>query len=118
MPQAIVIDRPTLARVANYLGELFSELGGAWLEMFTLWRSLDSSPYLILLANTSKRMRLRAPLAYFVIDDKVLNDTLRMSCERLGAVKCQWALFIEKGSSAEQIVRCQLLIDSVVEGSA
>jgi len=43
---------------------------------------------------------------------------MRLVCRNLDAVQCRWALFVEKGSEADQIVRQELLADSIVEGRA
>jgi hypothetical protein len=108
---AMIIDRPTAARI----GSDAKEFGGAWTEMFEAWQR-TSLPYLVMMAHTEERIRLRAPLTALVTSDDGLRIALRQFCQQLGDVKCRWALFVESGSVAEQIARQELLIDSVGEG--
>jgi|SRR5581483_10000199 len=110
-PLAMVIDRATAPSVADGV----RECGGAWAEMFDVWYE-SSSPYLVMIAHTKKRLRLRAPLTYIVVNEHGLRTTMQHACRLLDHMKCRWCLFVEKQSQAEQVVRAELLTDTVVEG--
>jgi hypothetical protein len=112
-PVAMVIDRPTAARVAADM----KELGGAWLEMFDTWRRSDM-PFLVMLAHTEQRIRLRAPLTAMAVDEAALRKSLKVFCQQLIGMRCRWALCLEPGSPAEQLVRNELLLDFATEGNA
>jgi hypothetical protein len=71
---AMIIDRPTAARIA---ADVY-EFGGAWTEMFETWQR-TSLPYLIMMAHTKERIRLGAPLVAMVVDDDALRAVLRTS---------------------------------------
>lgn len=111
--RAIVIDRPSAERVAaNIRG-----LGGAWTQIFDQWAA-TSSPYLVMMAHTHRRMRERAPLSVMVLEGNALREALRMMCRHLFQQKMEWLLCVEKGSEAERVARDELLADSIVEGHA
>jgi hypothetical protein len=112
-PVAMVIDRPMGARIAKDV----KEFGGAWEEMFEMWQRLPMA-YLVMMAHTDERIRLRAPLVAMAADDAALRKTLRTFTGQLDGVTCRWALFVEAGSTAEQITREEILIDSVPDGNA
>ena len=63
-------------------------------------------------------IRKRAPLTAMVVDDDTLRDALKQFCGQIDGVRMGWALFVEKGSAAEEIAREELLLDMKVEGSA
>ena len=106
-PTAMVIDRPTAARI----GMDAKQLGGAWTEMFETWLRLSPMAYLVMMAHTKERIRLRAPLTAMAVDDDALRLVLRQFCQELDNTRCRWALFVEAGSTAEQITRQELLLD-------
>jgi hypothetical protein len=110
---AFVIDRPTAARVA---GEM-NDLGGAWREMFACWLKSHYS-FLILLADTKERLRLRAPLTYMAVDEIALRQSLDDCCRRLVGRHCHWSLCLDKQSAAAHATREQLLIEFETEGNA
>jgi hypothetical protein len=114
-PLAMVIDRPTAARM---IATDVNDLGGAWVEMFDMWQQLQSMCYLVMMAHTDERIRLRAPLVAMAVDDDALRKSLRTFCGQLSNTRCRWALFVEAGSTAEQITREELLRDSAPEGHA
>jgi hypothetical protein len=115
MPQTIVIDRHAATNNALAVDERLMTLGGAWREMFNLWKTQDS-PYLILMADTDERLRKRAPLTFFIGTDEMLRTIVARCCTQLAGVQCRWVLFVDE--SVEQLVRQQLLADAVVEGNA
>jgi len=112
MAVGVIIDRPTAVQIATEV----KDFGGAWTEMFEVWQR-TSLPYLVMLAHTSERIRLQTPLTFMCADDDALRVALRQACG-LVDMKCRWALFVAKDSAAEQIVRRELLADSIVEGCA
>jgi hypothetical protein len=111
---AMIIDRPMAARIAADV----KEFGGAWTEMFEAWQQLPSMAYLVMMAHTKERLRLGAPLTAMVADDDALRIALREFCQQLDNATCRWALFVERDSTAEQIARQELLLDSVPEGTS
>jgi hypothetical protein len=113
-PVAMVIDRPMAARIVKDV----HEFGGAWEEMFHTWQALSPMQYVVMLADTKERIRLRAPLTAMAVDDDALRAVLRQFCNQLSGKKCRWALFVEAGSMAEQITRQEILADSITQGSA
>jgi hypothetical protein len=113
-PIAMVIDRPMAARIAKDV----HEFGGAWEEMFETWRRLSPMQYLVMLAHTKERIRKRAPLTMMAVDDDALRQVLRHCCDQLSGKQCRWALFVEHGSTAEQITRQEILTDSIAQGNA
>jgi hypothetical protein len=113
-PIAMVIDRPMGARIAKDV----HEFGGAWEEMFHTWQALSPMQYVVMLADTKERIRLRAPLTMMAVDDDALRQVLRHCCDQLAGKKCRWALFVEAGSTAEQITRAEILRDATTEGAA
>jgi hypothetical protein len=113
-PVAMVIDRPMAARIA----EDVKQFGGAWEEMFEAWQRLPPMQYLVMMAHTNERIRKRAPLVAMAVDDEALRMALRTFCHQLDNTKCQWALFVEHGSTAEQITRQEILADSIAQGNA
>jgi hypothetical protein len=113
-PIAMVIDRSMGARIAKDV----HEFGGAWEEMFNAWHQMTVPKYLVMMAHTKERMRMRAPLVAMVMDDDGLRETLRLFCQQLDNTKCRWALFVEQGSTAEQITRQEILADSITQGNA
>jgi hypothetical protein len=110
----MVIDRPMGARIAKDV----HEFGGAWEEMFNAWHQMTVPKYLVMMAHTKERIRKRAPLVAMVMDDEGLRETLRLFCQQLDNTQCRWALFVEHGSTAEQITRAEILRDATTEGSA
>jgi hypothetical protein len=113
-PTAMVIDRPTGALIAADV----KKFGGAWVEMFEMWWQLSPMRYLVMLAHTEERFRKRAPLTAMAVDDDALHLVLKQFCGELAGMDCRWALFVEKGSTAERIVRAELLLDAKVAGTA
>jgi hypothetical protein len=113
-PIALVIDRPTAARIAVDV----KKFGGAWADMFDAWQRMNTFPYLVMLAHTKERIRQRAPLTAMAADDDALRLALKQFCAELSDVKCRWALFVEAGSAAESIAREELLLDTKTEGHA
>jgi hypothetical protein len=111
---AMVIDRPTSAGIAADI----KEFGGAWVEMFDMWRKLSPMQYLVMLAHTDERIRKRAPLTAMAASDDTLRLILKQFCDELAGMQCHWALFIEKGSTAESIARAELLLDAKAVGTA
>jgi hypothetical protein len=111
---AMVIDRPMAARIAKDV----HKFGGAWETVFKAWQRLPTMQYLIMMAHTKERMRKRAPLTAMVVDDESLREALRIMCQQLDNVDCQWMLFVEAGSAAEQITRQEILADSITQGNA
>jgi hypothetical protein len=111
---AMVIDRPMGARIAKDV----HEFGGAWETVFNAWLQLPSMRYLVMMAHTNKRIRNRTPLTAMAADDDSLREALQLFCDELAGKSCQWCLFVEKGSTAEQITRRELLLDATTEGSA
>jgi hypothetical protein len=114
MPIAMVIDRPMGARIAKDV----HEFGGAWVEVFEMWQRVTPMQYLIMMAHTDERIRKRAPLTAMAVDDDALRQALRTFCTELTGKQCRWALFVEKGSMAEQITRQEILLDATTEGNA
>lgn len=112
-PIAMVIDRPMGARIAKDV----HEFGGAWETVFNAWQRLPMQ-YLVMMAHTDERIRKRAPLVAMAVDDDALRQALQQFCGMLSNTQCQWALFVEKGSAADQITQQELLLDSVPKGSA
>src|SRR5579862_98738 len=112
-PLGMVIDRATAPQMAPTI----AQLGGAWVDMFAAWRR-SQYPYLALLAHTPERHRRRAPLTCMAADEEALRVGLTRMCNELSDVACRWALCIESGSLAEQIVRETLLRDAVPEGTS
>jgi hypothetical protein len=111
---AMVIDRSMAARIAKDV----HQFGGAWETVFNAWQRLPEMQYLIMMAHTDERIRKRAPLTAMVVDDDALRDALRVMCQQLDNTQCRWALFVEHGSTAEQITRQEILVDSITQGSA
>jgi hypothetical protein len=112
---AMVIDRPMGARIAKDV----HEFGGAWETVFNAWLRLPSMQYLVMMAHTEERIRKRAPLTAMIADDDdALRMALRTFCDELVGKSCQWALFVERGSMAEQITRQELLLDATTQGNA
>lgn len=109
---AVVIDKPTAARIAKDM----TAMGGAWSQMFDVWFRSEYR-YLVLLADSPERIRLKAPLTYLAADDDGLRDALDACCQRLPGVRCAWSLFIEKDSAAAVLTRTHLLLDFEPQGN-
>jgi hypothetical protein len=58
------------------------------------------------------------PMTMMAVDDDALRQILRQCCQQLSGKKCRWALFVEKGSAAEQITRAEILRDAKPQGFA
>lgn len=112
-PIAFVIDRAVAARVADAI----EELGGAWAEAFHLWQR-SHMQFLVMLAHTKRRLRLRAPLTYMAANERALAPILQTACANLDEVECRWVLCLEDGSAVDTLVRQQLLLDTKTEGRA
>lgn len=113
MAAAVVIDKTTAPRISKDM----EELGGAWTSMFVAWQR-SGYDYLVLLADTEERVRLRAPLTYMAVDEHALRQSLDDCCRRLVGKRCQWSLFMDKRSAAAHSTREQLLIEFQTEGHA
>jgi hypothetical protein len=74
--------------------------------------------FVVLLAHTQERIRKRAPLTYMAATDEALRSALKQACGELSDVHCRWAILVERGSDAEAVVRAEILLDAIPEGSS
>ena len=81
----MVLDRATASSVAADI----EALGGAWREMFRVWRQSDSD-YLLFLAHTTERLAQRAPLTAMTSGADGLRAALRAMFKQLADVECRW----------------------------
>jgi hypothetical protein len=111
-PIGIVVDR----RAIDDFRPAINKLGGAFVEMFEAWERLTAE-YLILLAHTQKRLRFRTPLTFICVNDQALREAMRIACSRIDGLRMTWMIHLTKGSSAESIVRKELLSDAKCGGA-
>jgi hypothetical protein len=113
IPTAVVIDRVAAARMPAGL----DDMGGAWAEMFRVWQRTDME-YVVMLAHTKERLRLRAPLTALARDVDGLRTAMVAMCAHLNNVKCQWVILMEEGTDGIALVRELLLMETRLEGRA
>jgi hypothetical protein len=90
-------------------------IGGGWRYGVQLWRGL-SFEYVLMLADSRKRLEKSAPLVLLAADREALLDIVGQACERMAGRECLWVV-TDRGPGG-QAVEALLAADTAVAGHA
>lgn len=91
-------------------------LKGGWQIAFHTLLGLPAMHYAVVWTPDVKRLKKNAPMIILAADSAHLQEAMRMACQSLSEVYCEWRILAD--AEATTVAQRELLADAVSKGTA